>query len=103
MNSASFCGMWGGNDPMLSLTGCARPAIGCRQWNTYTVLGFLGYFVASMFGAITAITWDFVLAERLVALVAPPLAFIAAVAITTAVKGREQLVFYRGAMAAVVT
>jgi prolipoprotein diacylglyceryl transferase len=80
-----------------------RPKLG--RYSTYTVLGFLGYAVASSLGAALAIAWDLTLGERLVALVAPPVAFIAVVTVATALKGREWIVFYQaafGALAAVV-
>ena len=73
--------------------------------SSYTVLGFLGYAVASAVATALAISWQLTLGERLVALLAPPLAFLAVVTIATAIKGHEWIVFYQaaaGAVAAVV-
>jgi prolipoprotein diacylglyceryltransferase len=89
--------------PELVLARCARPKI--RGRSTYTVLGFLGYAIASIVGGVLASAWDFSLAERLVALVGPPVAFIVVVTCATVLKGREWIVFYQatfGAVAAVV-
>ncbi len=69
------------------------------------MLGFVGYFVASAFGCVLAIHWDFSLAERSIALFAPGTAFIVVVTIATVLKGREWIVFYQatfGALIAVV-
>jgi hypothetical protein len=79
-----------------------RPKLG--RYSAYTVLGIVGYCVASFVGAALAITWELSLGERLVALVGPPLAFIAVIALATALKGREWIVMYQaasGALAAV--
>jgi prolipoprotein diacylglyceryltransferase len=84
----------------LSLSRCAKPKLGSR-WSTYTVLGFAGYLVASIFGAVLASTWDFTLGMRLVALVAPPIAFIVVVTIATAIAGHELIVFYQTTVAGV--
>jgi hypothetical protein len=86
----------------LSLSRCATPKLGRKRWSTYTVLGFLGYGVASLFGAALAIHWDFTLGMRLVALVAPPTAFVIVVVVATALKGREWIVFYQTTTAGVV-
>lgn len=77
-----------------------RPKIG--RYSAYTVLGFVGYGVASLVGAALATAWQLTLGERLVALVAPPLAFIAAITIATALKGREWIVFYHAAFGALI-
>ncbi len=77
-----------------------RPKLG--HFSTYTVLGFVGYGVASLLGAALAIAWDLTLGERLVALVAPPVAFIAVVTVATALKGREWIVFYQAALGGLV-
>lgn len=81
---------------------CVRPTIGARGASTYTVLGFVGYTVASVVCAVLAVCWELSLDERLVALVGPPAAFLAVVSIATAIKGREWIVFYQGAVGAVV-
>jgi hypothetical protein len=80
-----------------------RPRLG--RWSTYTVLGFAGYACASVFGALLAVRWELTLGERLVALLVPPLAFLAVVTVASAVRGREWIVFYQvaaGVVAAVV-
>ena len=65
------------------------------------MLGFAGYIVASGSGGLLAAAWELRLAERLVVLLAPPVAFLATVTVATAIKGREWIVFYQGALAAV--
>jgi hypothetical protein len=75
------------------LTRCARPRIG--RHSSYTVLGFTGYVAASVFVAALGWVWDFTLEERLISLLAPPLAFLACVTIATAIAGREWIVFYQ--------
>ncbi len=84
----------------LSLSRCATPKI--RRWSTYTVLGFTGYVVASIFATALAIAWEFTLAMRLVALVVPPLAFVIVVVVATTLKGREWIVFYQTTTAGVL-
>ena len=74
---------------MLALSRCATPKIGPRKWSTYTVLGFVGYGVASAVSAVLASAWDFTISMRLVSMIAPPLAFIVVVTVATAIKGRE--------------
>ncbi|MBA3394499.1 MAG: prolipoprotein diacylglyceryl transferase [Deltaproteobacteria bacterium] len=86
---------------MFALSRCATPKLGPRKWSTYTVLGFLGYGVASVFSAVLASAWDFTLAMRLVVSFAPPLAFIAVITVATALKGREWIVFYQTTVAGV--
>jgi hypothetical protein len=83
------------------LTRCVSPTISARNWSTYTVLGFVGYFVASAVGAVLALHWNLALGERLVALIAPPSAFVVAITLATAIKGREWIVFYQALFAAV--
>jgi len=83
------------------LTRFARPRIGARS--TYTVLGFIGYAVATALAMVLCIAWDLTLGERLIALVAPPIAFILVVAVATAIVGHEWIVFYQTAIAGVVT
>lgn len=86
----------------LSLSHCAKPTVGARRWSTYTVLGCLGYAVASAFAAILTWHWHFTLGMRLTTLVAPPVAFIAVVTVATAIAGRELIVFYQTAVAGVL-
>lgn len=83
------------------LTRCVSPTISARNWSTYTVLGFVGYVVASAVGAALAMRWNLALGERLVALIAPPSAFIVVITLATAIKGREWIVFYQALFAAV--
>ncbi len=85
----------------LALARCARPKVGGRS--TYTVLGFLGYGVASMFGAVLASVWGLTLGERLIAIGAPPIAFIIVVTCATALRGREWIVFYQTMAGGVVS
>lgn len=78
----------------------ARPTIGRRGRSTYTVLGFVGYLAATVLGTWLSRAWELSLAERVIALVAPPFAFILTIAIATAIKGRVWIVFYQAAFAA---
>ena len=65
-------------------TRCVHPTVGRRRpISTYTVLGFAGYLLASALGTTLALHWQFGLGERLVALVAPPAAFIVVVSVAT--------------------
>ena len=84
------------------LTRCARPTLTSRKLSTYTVLGLIGYVVASGAAGIAATAWGFTLGERLIGELAPPLAFLAAMAIARAVTGRERIAFYQTAFAGVV-
>lgn len=84
----------------LAVTRCARPVV--REISTYTVLGFLGYGVASLVAAALFVAWDLPLADRLVAAFAPPLAFLVVVNIARAILGGERIVFYQTATAGVV-
>lgn len=83
------------------LSRLAHPTI--RGVSTYTVLGFAGYAVASALGSALAIAWRLPLGDRLAALIAPPLAFLAVVAVNRAYHGRERIVFYQTASAAVLS
>lgn len=85
----------------LAFTSCARPTLGSRKHSTYTVLGFSGYVVASLVGAVLSMQWRLSLTERLIGLLVPPLAFIIVVTIASAVVGRERIVFYQTACAGV--
>jgi len=73
-----------------------------RGTSTYTVLGLVGYGVASLVAAILFAAWDMSLAARLIAAFAPPLAFLTVVTITQAIVGAERIVFYQTAAAGVV-
>lgn len=83
------------------LSRLARPTIG--GVSTYTVLGFAGYAVASALGSALAIAWQLPLGDRLAALIAPPLAFLAVVYANRRYHGGERIVFYQTASAAVVS
>jgi prolipoprotein diacylglyceryltransferase len=87
----------------LAFTSCARPTLGARKRSTYTVLGFTGYAIASLVGAVLATVWGLSLTERLIGFFVPPLAFIVVVTIASAVVGRERIVFYQTACAGVGT
>ncbi len=80
-------------------TRCAPPTI--RGLSTYTVLGFTGYGVASIVAAFVMWAWQLPLVDRLIAMIAPPLAFLAIVKITRIVIGYERIVFYQTAVAGV--
>jgi len=82
-------------------TRCVRPTI--RGISTYTVLGFVGYGVASIVAALLAWTWHLTLVDRFVTMIAPPVAFLAVVKITRKVAGLERIVFYQTAIAGVAT
>lgn len=78
----------------------ARPRIG--KLSTYTVLGFTGYVVASVVGAVLSVVWDLSLAERLIVMLVPPVAFLLVVTIATAIAGHELIVFYQTTIGAAV-
>jgi hypothetical protein len=71
--------------------------------SAYTVLGALGYIAAVTTTTILAIAWQLTLGERLVAVLAPPIAFLAVTTVATALKGREWIVFYQTAAGAIAT
>lgn len=78
----------------------------CGKASTYTVLGFLGYGVASAGAAALFVAWRVPLVDRLIAAFAPPLALLVVVRIARALVGGERIVFYQvavtGALAAVL-
>lgn len=80
-------------------TRCAPPTV--RGVSTYTVLGFAGYGVASVLAAIVMWAWQLPLTDRLIAVLVPPLAFLAVVKTTRRVIGYERIVFYQTATAGV--
>lgn len=86
----------------LEINRCTRPTLTRRAISTYTVLGFAGYIVASAVGSALAVAWELTMAERLIGLLAPPLAFLAAVLAARAVVGQERIVFYQAASGAVI-
>ena len=67
----------------------------------YTVLGFLGYAVATALGVVLAQLWGLDLRDRLVAFLLPPLAFIVVVFAARLILREERIVFYQVATAAV--
>jgi prolipoprotein diacylglyceryltransferase len=73
-----------------------------RETSTYTVLGLVGYGVASLVAASLFAAWNMSLAARLIAAFAPPLAFLAVVKITQAIVGAERIVFYQTAATGVI-
>ncbi|MFT3699677.1 MAG: prolipoprotein diacylglyceryl transferase [Kofleriaceae bacterium] len=81
-------------------TRCAYPTMGGRS--TYTVLGFTGYLVASILGAVLASLWGLDLVARLITFFAPPLAFLAVVYSAKRFVGYERIVFYQTSIAGVV-
>jgi hypothetical protein len=81
-------------------TRCARTTIG--GVSTYTVLGFIGYGVASFAAALMMWACQLPLADRLIATITPPVAFLAVVKITRWVVGYERIVFYQTALAGVI-
>ena len=79
----------------------ARPKI--RGVSTYTVLGFAGYTIAAIGVSLVAVAWHIGQGDRLAAEIAPPLAFLAVVAANRRHFGRERIVFYQTASAAIVS
>ncbi|MBV8762516.1 MAG: prolipoprotein diacylglyceryl transferase [Deltaproteobacteria bacterium] len=92
-------GIMGGRLP----TRCAHPTLGRRRVSTYTVLGFVGYGVATVVGILLAAAWQFSLVERLLIALLPALAFLATVRIARLVVHEERIVFYQVAIAAVAS
>jgi hypothetical protein len=80
-------------------TRCATPSIGGRS--TYTVLGFIGYGVANVTCAVLMWAWQLTASERIIATVAPPLAFLVVVTAARRMLGHERIVFYQTAVAGV--
>jgi len=83
-------------------TRCARPTLGPRNASTYTVLGFTGYGLASVVVALITWAWGLPLLDRLIAMLAPPITFLAVVKGTKRVTGKERIVLYQTALAGVV-
>lgn len=81
-------------------TRCAQPTIGGTS--TYTILGFIGYGVASLVGALLSWHWQLPMRDRVIALLVPPIMFLAVVTVARRVAGREVIVFYQTAIAGVV-
>lgn len=87
----------------LALSRCARPKLGPRRWSAYTVLGFAGYGAANALAIALGRWWELTLADRLISSLVPPAAFVIAVAVATAIKGREWIVFYQAAFASLAS
>jgi hypothetical protein len=66
------------------------------------VLGFIGYGVATIVATVLTLAWDMSLADRLIALVTPPVMFVLVVAVATAIVGAERIVFYQTAVTSTV-
>ncbi|MBA2540999.1 MAG: prolipoprotein diacylglyceryl transferase, partial [Deltaproteobacteria bacterium] len=75
--------------------GCFGPKVTSRGISTYTIAGFVGYLAANIVGTVLAIVWQLTLVERLITVLAPPLAFVVVVTIASAIAGRERIVFYQ--------
>ena len=84
-------------------TPCLPPRITKRAISTYTILGFAGYAAANVLAVVLAQTWDLSLGERLVDVLAPPIAFVVVVTVATAITGTERIVFYQTACAGVLS
>ena len=84
----------------LAVTRCAVPVV--RKASTYTLLGFVGYGVASVGAALLFVAWNLALADRLIAAFAPPLALLAVVRLVRAITRVERIVFYQVAATAVL-
>jgi hypothetical protein len=82
-------------------TRCAHPTVGRGGVSTYTVLGFAGYGAAVSVGSVLAALWGLSLAERLIVMFVPPLAFLAVVQAARRIVREERIVFYQVAIAAV--
>jgi Prolipoprotein diacylglyceryl transferase len=75
-----------------------RPRIG--KHSAYTVLGFAGHGAANALGVVLARRWELGLGDRLIGFLVPPLAFVLATTVATALKGREWIVFYHALFSA---
>jgi len=75
-----------------------RPWLG--SWSTYTVLGLIGYIVASVTIGILGNVIGLDDVGRLIAIVMPALGFLAAVFINRLVLGEERIVFYQASFGA---
>ena len=82
------------------MTRCAVPVV--RTASTYTILGFVGYGVASLGAALLFVAWHLPLVDRLIAAFAPPLALLAVVRTVSAIRGVERIVFYQVAATGVI-
>src|SRR5574338_104941 len=81
------------------LTRCARPAL--RGISTYTILGGVGYIVATLLAIYLGDRWQLSTAERLIGCIAPPAAFLLAVTASATFRGVETIVFYETGFAAI--
>lgn len=89
------------NVTLRSPTRCARPTLGQRGTSAYTVLGFCGYGIASVVAAVLMWAWALPLADRLIATLVPPMAFLVVVSANRRILRQERIVFYQTAGAGV--
>lgn len=80
-----------------------KPTLGARRISAYTILGFAGYAIATLLAIVLARAWALSLVDRLVVLIAPPIAFLVVVSAIRQHLGYERIVFYQTASAAVLS
>ncbi|HEU0034731.1 MAG TPA: prolipoprotein diacylglyceryl transferase family protein [Kofleriaceae bacterium] len=78
-----------------------RPAFGLEGRSTQALLGVIGYAIASIFVAVLAGIWELSLVERAIALLAPPVVFLALVTAKSRLSGRDWIVLFPIAWTAV--
>jgi hypothetical protein len=83
------------------LSRCTQPTIAGRS--AYTVLGFVGYVVEVAVTTTLAVRMNVPLAERAVIAFAPPLTFLAVIAVARRRVGYERIVFYEALSACLIT
>jgi prolipoprotein diacylglyceryltransferase len=83
------------------LESCARVTIGPRRWNSYFACGFTGYLVGLALTSWLAGRAGFGVAPRLCVAIGPPVAFLIAVAVSSAIAGYERIVFYEKALVSI--
>jgi prolipoprotein diacylglyceryltransferase len=71
--------------------------------SSYTVLGFVGFGIANLLGAVLAVAWGLTLTDRLITFLLPPLAFLAVVYLARRIVKHERIVFYETTVAAVAS
>jgi len=81
-------------------TSCAHPTV--RGTSTYTVMGFAGYAIGNVVGAVLASLWGLTLVARLITFLVPPLAFLAVVYLVRRIVRKERIVFYQTTIPGVV-
>lgn len=82
----------------VDLARCTAPTI--RGRSAYTVLGFVGYGVASVIAGVLAGLLELPLVDRLIVELGPPLAFLATIWLAKRRAGYERIVFYEATAAA---